>query len=132
MADRKVIGSYFILQKLCQSRNHLIQIPHDPVITVLKNRRVLILIDGYDHPGLIDSYHVLNLAGDPAGHIHLRLHHHAGNPKIAVLWHPLFALRNGAGTCQLGSHLLGKGFHKGDLFLGSDSAAYAYDPFGPV
>jgi DNA-binding CsgD family transcriptional regulator len=69
-----------------QFRQYLEQIPDEAIVGDLEDRRLLVLVDRYDHLGLLHARQMLNGARDPDGDVQLRRDHLARLADLIVVW----------------------------------------------
>ncbi len=82
-----------LFQLLNELRHHFVQVADDAVVGNAENRRVFILVDGADHPGVADAGDVLDLAGHAHAHVEVRLDLGAGKADAGLFRKPVHLFR---------------------------------------
>src|SRR4051812_33846474 len=94
-------------QRFRQFRNSLIQVGDETVIGDLEYRRVLVLVDGDDHLGILHAGEMLDRAGYADGDIEFRRHHLAGLADLPVV-RRIARVHGGARGADAGAKLVGE------------------------
>ena len=85
---------------LCfQSRDHLVQVGHDTVLSDSEDRSACIFVYSYDQWGAFDSAHMLERTADAERKIHLWFDFAPGSTYLMILGQQVL-VHNGPGTCE--------------------------------
>ena len=125
----RIIVTFRACQRFRQLGNRLIEVRDQSVIGDLENRRVLILVDGDDHLGILHAGEMLDRAGDADGDIEFRRHHLAGLPDLPVV-RRIAGIHRRARGANAGAELVGQRLDVfGEILAALHGAAAGDDDF---
>ena len=87
------------------SRDHLVQVTYNTDIRDIKDRRILVGVDGNDQAGVLHSCCVLDRSADPAGKVDLWLYRGSCLPYLVCMVDPALVYCC-SGRCDGPSELL--------------------------
>src|SRR6516225_4023685 len=125
------IPSALNLVELCRKlRQGLVKIGDQTVVSHLEDRRLFILVDGYDHFRVLHAGEMLNGAGNADRDIEVGRHDLTGLPNLPIVW-SVAGIDGGARGADCSAELVRHRFDIfGEVFAVLHRAAAGNDDFG--